>query len=110
MDAKAYLDLYRRHPQAIDPEDMDMIQGRILLNTDFLIASPQGPKIYCYNFITNSDPEQYKKELKRIISRMMLEWFTSPTSKFFQERYKIAHAALTKYSQKKRGFLYRVHQ
>ncbi len=98
MDTRTYLDFYRSNPQAINPDDMDVIQGRILLNNDFLTYSREGIKIYSYNFITINHVEQYKKEFKRIISRMMLDWLTSPTDTFLKERYHIVQKAFKKYT------------
>jgi hypothetical protein len=72
LTIREFLDLYKKEPQTI--VDIDFIQARIGINQDFLLNPESGIKIYSYN---SADPQlfaDYQKNLKTLISKMMLEW------------------------------------
>lgn len=71
IDPRSYLDIYRNHPTAIMVDNMDAIQARILLTSDFLLNPASGAKIYRYMITDSQKLAAYKKELKDIIERMM---------------------------------------
>ncbi len=71
IDAQTYLDIYRNHPQAISYEDMDRIQGRLLISHDFLLNPESGVKIYRYNLMSDQKTTEYKRKLTSLIDEAL---------------------------------------
>lgn len=74
INMKKYLDLYRNHLQAINPEDLDRIQGRINITHDFLLEPKSGVKIFRYTTVHPDKLLEYQQKLRVIIKEVMEDW------------------------------------
>ncbi len=73
IDPKTYLEIYRSYPQAIFYNDMNKIQGRLLISHDFLLNPESGVKIYTYNTMTDEQRVNFKKELTALVTSVLEE-------------------------------------
>jgi hypothetical protein len=89
IDPVTYLSIYRRYPEAIDEDDMNLIQGRILLTNDFLLNPESAVKIYRYNTVPAEKMKIYKQKLSSLVDRMIMaqvspEKLTAADQKLFE--------------------------
>lgn len=68
------LDTYRTDPRKIN--DLNTIQGRLLLSNNMLLNPDSGITIYRYTTIPENKMIEYEKELSKLIDKIVLDWLT----------------------------------
>jgi hypothetical protein len=74
IDMATYLNFYRNHPEAINPQALDKIQARINITEDFLLNSKSGVKIFRYTTVHPDKLLEYQQKLRIIIKEVMEDW------------------------------------
>lgn len=68
------LDLYQSNPSALTPQELDLLQGRIVLSQDIMLNPDSGVKIFRYTPIDDTKVKSYQKEVETFAKKVFVEY------------------------------------